>query len=359
MNIVDEISDKRDVKEFKGITFSKFKKSDAKKELLKSLSDGKIEPACYWSAEFICAGQFADVWEIILQFVGKNIYLGNPKLPIYIQSRYENFKSIITNGYLNNELRMRNNLKIRELFAEIMSILCLSRKKHPFSKISFDKTDFNMANLSEKLKAPNVSYATKFFMKEDPNDFFVAINELGYHLSKDNYNNAIACYWVEWLLEYENVIKKQKKKIITGRRSYVPVASKDQKDIVWLIWDILLYEAANKSTGHSKIMKALLNIFCIRWSSGLKRRRRWLIYFAISLVTEVFNTNIPLFTNKEHIFQIKNKINLIYRQIKKNEEKPATDYLFNNSFTNGAKNLENTIAKLDKMSQLGYIPRNN
>ena len=47
-----------------------------------------------------------------------------------------------------------------------------------------------------------------------------------------------------------------------------------------------------------------------------------------------------------------------FQQIKKNEVKPATDYLFNNSFTNNAKNLENTIAKLDKMSQLGYIPRN-
>ena len=358
MNIADEISDKRAIKEFKGITFSKYKKSDAKKELLKSLGEGKIEPACYWSGEFICAGHYADIWEIILEFVGKNIHLGNPKLPMYIQSRYDIFKNIVIGGYIENELMMRNNPKIRQLFAEIISILCQSRKKHPFSKVKFDKADFNMANLSEKLKAPNISYANQIFMKEDQNIFFVAINELGYHLSKDNYNGPVACYWVEWLLEYENLMKKRKQKVICGRRSYVPVNSKDQMDIVWMVWDILLYEAKNKSSGHIKIIRALLYIFCIRWSSGIKKRRRWLIYFAISLITDKFNASTPLFTNKDQISQIKEKINIIYKQIKKNEVKPATDYLFNNSFTNNSKNLENTIAKLDKMSQLGYIPRN-
>jgi len=358
MNPADEISDKRSIKEFKGTTFSNYKKSEVKKQLLKSIGEGKIEPACYWSIEFICAGQYAILWEIILEFTGRHIHLGNPKLPIYIQSRYEAFKDVITSGYLDNELRMRNSPKIRKLFAEIISILCQSRKKHPFSKVKFDKADFNMTNLAERLKAPNVSYGNQVFMKEDQNIFFVAINELGYHLSKDNYNGSMACYWVEWLLEYETLIKKQKSKVICGRRSYVPVESKDQMDIVWMVWDILLYEAKNKSTGHTKIIRALLDVFCIRWSSGIKKRRRWLLYFAISLITEKFNPNTPLFTNKNQISHIKDKINIIYRQIKKNEVKPATDYLFNNSFTNNAKNLENTIAKLDKMSQLGFIPRN-
>ena len=40
----------------------------------------------------------------------------------------------------------------------------------------------------------------------------MAVNELGYHLSKSTYNGAMACYWVEWLLGYESILKKQKGK---------------------------------------------------------------------------------------------------------------------------------------------------
>ena len=64
-----------------------------------------------------------------------------------------------------------------------------------------------------------------------------------------------------------------------------------------------------------------------------------------------------IFNEEGKIETIKNKINVIYKQIKKNEVKPDTDYLFNNSFTGGEKNLENTIKKLDKMNNIMYIPR--
>ena len=76
----------------------------------------------------------------------------------------------------------------------------------------------------------------------------------------------------------------------------------------------------------------------------------------MSLLTEMYDTKIPIVKEVDVIKKIKNNSNEIYAQIKKNEILPKTNYLFSNLGKN--KNLENTISKLDKMNSLTYIPRN-
>ena len=207
-----------------------------------------------------------------------------------------------------------------------------------------------MTFIASKLKAPNVNYAQNVFLKTDPKELFIAVNELGYHISKESKNAVNACYWLEWLLEYEAICKKRKEKCQCERRIFALVQDKYQMDPVWLIWDTILKESKRRNNiANDKIINALLTIFCIKYTSGVVKRRRFLIYFSISLLTEMVDLSSEIINTKykENINNIVKKVNSVYRDIKKNEMSPNTGYL-----TNGIpekSNLDKTIERLEKM----------
>merc|ERR1712195_204880 len=117
-------------------------------------------------------GHYNDIWDLILDTMSKNIHLGNPKLPIYIELRFNDFKNIVNNGYIGNELKLRNDKKIRKLFAEIICIMCSSKKKLAISNIKIPPEDYKITNISYKLKADNISYAQRVYKNEDPKELF-------------------------------------------------------------------------------------------------------------------------------------------------------------------------------------------
>ena len=350
-----QINDKRLQKEFGGITFSKFKKTDVKNKLSQALMSKKIEEACYWCAELVCAGHLLELWEFIIVFFSKNIHVGSPKLPIYLNMRLESFKRIVNNGFIGREIKMRNNMKVRELFAEIMSVLCFSRKMHNYGTTKVSKDDFDLTNIQYHLTAPNVSYVEPIFMKDDPKEIFIALNELAYCLSKDSLNTHKACYWVEWILEYDMICRKKKIKCLCQRRTNIPVDPKDQTDIVWLIWEVFLQVSTRRSTIVRKILRSLLQLFCLKFTHGVKKRRKNILYFVISMLTTNLDYTIPIIENQLLIKDVTSKINSIYKQVKQNELKPDTDYLFHG--INDMSNEEKTNKKLDIMNGLDFIPR--
>ena len=354
---MDNINDTRDQKKFVGITFSKYKKSDAKKKLLVDLLDGKIEGANYWAAEFICAGHFLDLWNIILHFLGKNIHIANPKLPIYLNIRFNDFKNIVQNGYQDKEIDMRNNNNIRELFAEIITILSLSNKKYDLTPIKISKDAFDISVISDKLLADTTDYARSIYQKEDAKDIFIAINEFIYNLITTKKTRE-CYYWLEWLFAFEAEYKNKKKiPIMCSRRTFINIHENYQKDFIWIIWDVLLRRSVLLKNGSEKVVKNLLDLFIIKYNISCKKKRKFIIYNAILLLTEQINMRDNVYKDADKIQLIKNKINLIYREIKKNEIIPRDNYLFNNSI-NQTSNVDKTMKKLSKMNTNNIIIRN-
>ena len=349
-----EINDRRAPKEFVGITFSQFQKSKVKKELLKCLGEGKLEAACYWSAEYVCAGQFGDLWEVIFLFLSKHIHLGNPKLPIYIAGRFESFKTILQNGYVDNELALRNNPKVRHVFTEVIAVLALSRKKHTFEPVKVDKVEgFDATQIAAKLKAPKLAFAEATFRSGDPKELFIALNEFAYHISSESKHAVQACYWLEWLLEFEATCKRNKDVCACVRRPFVAVNEKWQTAPVWMLWDAIFSETAKRAHPLlTKTMEALLAIFSARFSSGVPKRRRFVLYYAISLLCEGVNWSIDIVQNETQVKTVVSKMDTVYKEVKKNEVTPATEYLFHGMEGQTRSNLDKTIERLEKMNEM-------
>jgi hypothetical protein len=139
----------------------------------------------------------------------------------------------------------------------------------------------------------------------------------------------------------------------------MPVDSKFQMDIIWIVWDIFLKQAEKINNPIiKKIVNASLKLFTLKYTSNCNKKRKYLLYFVVSILCEKISFDEEIMRESQRVVVnnvIKN-IDTIYKQIKKNEESPGTEYLFKDV---KSSNLEKTIEKLEKMNTFGdtFIPR--
>lgn len=349
------IDDLRLTPAFKGTTFSGFKKTEVRKQLLQNMLRGKIEPACYWAAELICAGQFMDLWENIFHFMAKHVHLGNVKLPIYLEKRYRIFNNIVDQKMFANEIELRNKSEIRRLFAEVVCILTLSSRKPSFESVKIlRKEEFDITLMGDKLKADRADYATSLFEEKDPRELLIPINEFVYEIQVRQ-NMAVAWYWIEWIIDFDVLCKSQKRKTRIVNRPY-PVDAKYRGDLIWLVWDALKKVQEIRFPGTSSfvrtVLDALLYLFCCRYSSGSSKKRRYLLYMAVEVLTEPIDTSVEILlpAHKATLSNVVEQIDqVVYKQIKRSEQGSGMDYLFDGLGGDSHTNLQRTIQRLSMM----------
>jgi hypothetical protein len=300
------IEDARDASFFKKTTFSKYELSAVKKELMKSLVDGKLEQSCYWSTELVCSGHFIELWELVFAFFGKYVHVGNPKLPIYLELRLRAFVQVAQAEPV--ELNLRNELIVRKLVAEMMCVLALSPKRHGVEVIKVRRDELDLSNQHDRLKAPDVKFAGKAFKPGDPKELFVPLNELAFALHSNR--TVDACYWLEWVMEFESA----KKTIRCAPREYVQ-GKKAAADLIWMCWDVMMAQIRKRGPVAEKIAASTLALFTMHYTTATSERRRFLMYFVVAMCCDPVETEVEIVPDKKIIEAVFPKCNLMYKDI--------------------------------------------
>jgi len=211
--------------------------------------------------------------------------------------RYQGFKKIMEG---TTELAVRNNPEIRKLFLEMVCVLASSKRSHAYEIISIPKEE---GIPKTRLKAPTIEY-NKAFRPNDPKELFIPMNEFSYMLHE---KNAIgACFWIEWLLAFFH----KRKCVLTDRQS---------KDPIWLVWETILLYAKDPMV--EKVVRASLSLFSAAYSPSSKEKRRFMMYYAITLCCEPVSFDVEIITNKKIIEQAYVKGDLLFQEKKLHEVK--------------------------------------
>jgi hypothetical protein len=248
------------------------------------------------------------------------------------------------------EIDLRNDEMIRKLFAEIICVLTFSKKKNSFEYIKIDREEeFDMTKNKDRLKAPSLEYAMKIMNPEDPKELSIAVNELLYNLSiKDT---KLSCYWVDWMIEFDTICRGRKEVCVGFKRNDLTVENKYKKDIIWLVWETILFQSNESSQFIKETVQALFHLFCVKYTNSSNKKRRYMIYYAISVLIEPFDSTMKLIEDNDLVEFYKEKINEVYKQIKKNEM-VSSDF---EEYNKLQKNLNRSIHKINLLDSVDYL----
>ena len=307
---------------FKTTSFSNFKKSELCKKLQNSIYYNKREEAFFWTCEMLCSNMLLEIWDTYLIMMSKYIHIHNPKLPLYIEKKYSEFREII--GQDDSIEKIRNNKKMLIIFCSITTVLSCADKLTTLDYLQH-KFEFKLESLYENLKAPDTSYAKIVYKEGDPVEYLIPFNEFIYHLTETRQKVDII-YWLNWIIEYDILCRKKKKNVGCVPRSIYQNNRKTlETNIIWVIWDtiFIVMKKENHSSNMFNIVNSIYNLFIVRYCVSTNKKRISLICHTIELLLlhKDIKYNIPILNNNSELSNIDENINVVMEQIKKNEVK--------------------------------------
>jgi hypothetical protein len=230
----------------------------------------------------------------------KYTHIYNPKIPIFLHKKFLEFKDIAEKT--NDDIQLRNIDEIRRIFFSLTLIFCSSKRECVLDIPTF-QFNFEIDKMYTNLKAPNVSYIQNYFKNGDPKEYYIPLNELMFHL-KETKNKMDVFYWIEWIIEYDALLLKNKKQLQCVKRQFAV-----NTNIIWIIWEILL-------SFEKQPIESLLELFSIKYKTN-KKKKCILHLCAMYIITKV-DYNIPIL-DTSLLKNIEESISIAFEKIKKKE----------------------------------------
>jgi hypothetical protein len=289
-------------------TFSNFKKTKVLKELENCIYYQKKEEAFYWTGELICSGHVLELWNLFLFVLCKYVHINNPKLPLYIDKKFTEFKELANQS---NDLELRNKEEVRTILFSITLLLCESKRDTILEDLRFE---FKFENIFTNLKAPNVDYIKPYFKEGDPKEIYIPLNECAYHLIETK-NRMDIFYWIDLMIQYDELCTKKKKPLTCVSRDFVTVKS---TNMIWILFELLL--SFQEPEILYKVIQSLVRLFSIKYTPSTNKKRKHILNLCVLLIiNDSVDFTTKIIENTSVFIPIEENINLIFEQIKKNE----------------------------------------
>ena len=325
-----KINDTRVLNDFKDKTFSGYKKSEVINTLFKNVDKNKVENSCNWITECIISGYTLVIWDKILSYACRIIHINNPKLPFFLLNKTEilfNQMKRLNEKNKDIVLILRNSQMIRNLFFDVITTLCSSSKTKKYDKVpKIVNEDFDFNILRSRLCATMNMLPDHIIHFNDPEELKIIINEFYFNLKNPLVGYEKCCYWVQWIIKWDELHKKKKNPWQVDARN-VPLKDKLKCDVIWVIWECI-HEEVNyrKKNGVDinclkKQIESLYKLFLFNYSSGKRNSRLPYVFLAIGLLTLKINMKIPVRSNMEICIQSQANVNKMFEVKKINEVK--------------------------------------
>ena len=332
------VYDIRTSKDLKSSTISGYKKKDVVSAFENALINGQIEDSIKWCVELHISCYDKDIWKIFFQVYLKHIHQQNPKLFIYLIKRKKNYDTFLLYLPKQHYLFSRNNMEIRNLFAELTALLTNSPKSHLLlnkSLPSIQMKKMNAGELKKRMVAINNTEIERFLYSDTHSLVKLCLNEIYMHLKINHMNIQNCFFWYLYLEKNKEIHKiedsnKSKSVLHFFDEEKRKNNQENQDELLkshwsYILWSIILSFRSSMNKYDKVLLEKLEDYYKTNFKVSQITSKKYIFLYCFMVIKNNISWKKPLIY-QEHIYiQSNANINNMYLNILKNIYKYLSD----------------------------------